>query len=724
LRDTTIEADAPRRAVRRDARGAPGYGDDASALARLLHPRTIAIAGASPDPATMGGAILANCERFGFTGPIHLISPTRDAIGERRCIRSCDDLPDGVDAVVLNVPRVAILPAVEACIRRGVGGVVVFASGFAEAGDEGQREQDRITALCREAGMALLGPNCLGFVNYTDTIALSFEPLQPLPASGARSVAVVAQSGAAAAAIRVALLGRSIAVSLSIATGNEAVVHAADLIDYVVARRSAAAIALYAEQIRAPAAFLAAARRARLAGIPVILLHPGRSRRGQAAAQSHTGAMAGDHALMVSAVENEAVIAVATMDELLDATALLHRYPAPPRGALAIVTNSGAIRGMSFDFAEDIALDLAALAPESHARIGELLPKGMAIDNPLDVGTTGYSNAGIYGTTAAAMLADPGVGGVLLSLSGGAPAQQRAKADAVVPVARSAVKPVAMAITGDQSPLDPAFVSAMRDSEIPLFRSPERAMRAFAAAARYADALAAATDRAPPPPRLEGWREAGVKPEYVGKEFLRRIGIAVPDGGLAATADIAVAIARRIGFPVVLKAQAAALSHKSDHGGVLLNLADEAALRAGWARLIANVGAVALDGVLVERMATPGLEMIVGARAHPDWGPSILVGLGGIWAEALDASVLLPADISHARAVERIRAMRGARVLGPFRGQPARDLNAVADVVVRLGGAMRAGLRIEEIDINPLMVHAEGEGAVALDALVVVGNRP
>ena len=699
----------------------PATDAPASSLARLLKPRSIAIAGASPDPATMGGVVLANCERFGFDGPIHLISPTRDEIDGRPCVKSVEALPEGVDALVLNVPRAAILPAVEAASARGVGGVVVFASGFAEGSDEGRREQEEIAAVCNQAGMALLGPNCMGYVNYAGGAALTFEPAHPQALGDRRNVAVVAQSGATASGIRAGMLGRGIAVSLSVATGNEAVVHASDLIELIVAEGTANAIALYVEQIRNPQAFLRAVRKARDAGVPVIMMHPGRSKRGQEATQSHTGSMVGDYALMRTSVENEAVVVVDTMDELFDTVAILHRFPRPGTGALGVVTNSGAIRGMAFDFAEDIALPIADLSAETLERISTLLPAGMEIDNPLDVGTTGFTNGGIFGQATQAMLADPNVGAVLLPMAGGGPSQQRSKGDSIIPVALTATKPVAVVITGDESALDAEFVAAMRTSETPLFRSPERAMRAFAAVARYAAALDSVSDRTPAATGLTGLGAPGVKPEYVGKDFLRRIGVQVPAGGLAATVDDALAIATRIGFPVVLKAQAVALSHKSDAGGVILNLRDEVALRDGWATLMANVGAVTLDGVLVEQMSAPGLELVVGARNHPEWGPSVLVGLGGVLIEALDAAELLPADISHDRAVERILGLRGAKMLGEFRGKPARDVDAVADVVVKVGAAMRAGLAIEEIDINPLMVLAQGEGAVALDALIVTG---
>ena len=525
----------------------------------------------------MGGAVLANCERFGFAGDLHLISPTRDQINGRACIKSAEELPEGVDAAVLNVPGAAIRPMVEACARRGVGGVIVFASGFAEAGDEGHREQEAVAAICREAGMALLGPNCLGFINYAAGIALTFEPAYPVPLLNRRSVAVIAQSGATASNIRAAMQGRGISVSLSAATGNEAVVDSSDLIEFVIAEGLSNAIGLYAEQIRNPAHFLSVARRARAAGIPIVMHHPGRSQRGMAAAASHTGAMAGDYQLMRSAIENEAVVAVDTMDELFDTLAILHRYPAPPPGALGIVTNSGAIRGMCFDFAEDIALPIAEIGETTRARLAELLPAGMEIDNPLDVGTTGYLSGAIYGQAADAMLADPAIGGVLLPMTSGAPPQQRSKADAVIPTALVASKPVVMALTGDSQPLDPDFLLAMQESETPLLRSPERAMRAFAAVTSYAEALHAADDRTPPAQGLAGWPEAGVKPEYVGKNFLRQIGLRVPDGGMAGTVEEALEIAGRIGFPLVIKAQAAELSHKSDIGGVILNLRDEAA---------------------------------------------------------------------------------------------------------------------------------------------------
>lgn len=690
-------------------------------LTRMLRPREIGIAGANPDPATMGGAILANCERFGFSGAIHLVSPTRKTIGERACIASPAELPHGVDAVVLNVPRAAILDAARQCAERDVGGIVVFAAGFGEAGPEGAALQDELAAICADSGMAMLGPNCLGYVNYAGGIGLSFEPLAPRPVAGRRTIAVIAQSGAISSAIRGAMQGRGIAISLAVATGNEAVTTTSDIIDFVVSEGATDAIVVYAEQICHPERFLKAAARARVAGVPIVVLHPGRSQRGREAAQSHTGSMVGNHDLMRCALEREAVIVVDTLDELLDTAALVHRYPGPIAGDLAIVTNSGAIRGMSFDFAEDAGVALASIGAATQERLGALLP-GSEIDNPLDIGTAGYVDGSIFTHTGEAMLADPAVGALLFSLTGGGPAQQRAKADALIPLAASA-KPVAMVVVGDGSELDPDFVATMHEQAVPLYRSPERAMRAFAAAARGARHLAEADRRSPATTLDFAFADDGVQPEYRGKALLRAIGLPVPEGELVATLDAAITVAARIGYPVVIKAQAAQLAHKSDVGGVLLNIADEAALRGAWERLHANIGAVTLDGVLVEKMSGAGVEMILGAGRDAEWGTSVMVGLGGVLTEALAATVLVPADATHEQARAAILGLKGARLLGAFRGNGPRDVDAVADAVVRLGAAIRALPDVEQIEINPLVVHAAGQGATALDALVVTRQQ-
>lgn len=701
--------------------GGSGKNGGAQAIERLLNPRSIAILGASPERDSIGGGVLGNLETFGYGGEIHLVSRSRTEINGRPCVKSITDLPRGIDVAVLIVPHAAIRESVVACIAQGVGAVVIYTSGFAEASDEGRRAQEDLAALCSAAGVTLLGPNCMGYTNYVAGVPMTFEPVAKHDAGEGARVAIIAQSGATAANIRFALQARGVALSHVVATGNEAQLGAEDFIEHALDDPQIAVIAAYVEQLRDPARFLALAARARGLGKPIVLLHPGSSERGRKAAASHTGALAGDHAIMLAAAQAEAVVCVATLDEMFDVCAILVRFPCPVPGAAGIITNSGAIRGLAFDFGESIGLPIAKLAPEVEAELAAQVPDYVHVDNPFDIGTTGFSNPGIYGTSASAMLKDPGIGIILSVHAGGSPGMQEKKIDYLLPVYQRADKPIVFALIGDDYPLAPAFVQKVRACGIPFFRSPERAMRAMKLVSDYAGARLAAEDRDTRAAPVLDLPAGGPVVEHLGKRALADAGVRVPKGALAATLDDALAVAARIGYPVVLKAQAAALSHKSDAGAVIVGLRDAGALREGWARLMDNLARAApglvLDGVLVEEMVAPGLELVIGARRDADWGPMVLVGLGGVWIEVLKDARLMPADVSVARARAEIGKLKAAALLGAFRGQPARDVDAVAEVAVTLGALMRANPQILEVDINPLVVHAEG--AVALDALFV-----
>jgi len=280
-------------------------------------------------------------------------------------------------------------------------------------------------------------------------------------------------------------------------------------------------------------------------------------------------------------------------------------------------------------------------------------------------------------------------------------------------------KPAVVGALGDQSPLPEEFYATFRQHGVAVFRSIERAMRALALATTYGRALRGAEETAPLPNATAPLPQRGVLPEYLGKTYLAALGIPVPPGKLARDLAGAKVIAAEIGYPVALKAQASALTHKSDAGGVILNIGDERALAASWDTMQTSMTrpAVTLDGILVERMAKPGLEMIVGAKRDPNWGPVVMVGLGGIWVEALGDVRLMPADLPRARVIEEVQKLKGAPLLRGLRGNPPADVEALADAVMRIGAAIRAEPNILEIDINPIVVHAEG--AVALDALIV-----
>jgi acyl-CoA synthetase (NDP forming) len=700
-----------------------GNGGERSGFERLLRPRSLAVVGASPEPFSLGGNVLANIDRFGFAGDLHLVSRTRSEINGRACMPTIDDLPQGVDAVVLMIPVPAIKEAIAACVRRGVGGVVIYASGFGELGEQGRRAQDEVAAIAKEASIALLGPNCLGLINFVDMIPLTFEPVVPVKPTGP-GVCIIAQSGAMAGNIRMALLANNVSVAYTLSTGNEALLGAEDVIESLLDDPAVQLFSVFVEQIRHPERFLNLAAEARRRGKPIVLMHSGRSARSREAAKSHTGALAGDHAVMRVFVAAEGVVLVESLDELFDVSRLLARYPHPPVGGAGIMSNSGAIRGFALDFCEQIDLPLPELTAETCAALKQVLPDFAAIDNPLDITAQGMQKPSLFGDSAQAMLRDPKVGALLVAAMGGSPAQQMAKWKSLRPVLETADKPVALAYMGDSWPMAEEFLAEVKVSGVPYFRSPERAMRAFAHVMRFGRAVAEPRARADLSLSVAGAVAPGPLAEYCGKAIFAEAGIAVPRGELARTRDDAVRIACALGFPVVLKAQAATLMHKSDVGGVAVGIADADGVRAAWDTMLARVTAVqpalVLDGILVETMAPRGgIELIAGARRDPAWGEVLMVGLGGIWAEALGDVRLLPADADAARIAVELDRLKGARLLHGYRGDPPCDLPALIDALMRVGALMRAMPALSEIDVNPLVVYPSGQGVLALDALLV-----
>ncbi|MBP6900298.1 MAG: acetate--CoA ligase family protein [Burkholderiaceae bacterium] len=710
----------------------PPFPDQARALQALLRPSSIALVGASSDARSFGGFVLGNLLRFGYAGALHLVSRSSTEIQGLACVDSIQALPDTLDLAVLAIPEAGVLEALHTLAAKGCRAAVLFASGYAEAGEAGRLKQNALAELARDSGMLLLGPNCMGFTNYRDAVPLTFEALAPQPqcASGQPGIGVLAQSGAMAANLRDAFLGRGLVVPCVCSTGNEASVTVEDVLAHYLADAQIRVIALYAEQIRRPALFLQLARQARLAGKPIVLLMPGRSARAREAAASHTGALAGDHASATALLRREAVVIVESVDELYDTTAVLLRHPQPPAGGTAFVTGSGAMKNLALDFADDIGLELPALAASTTAALAALLPDYAVAENPLDYTTIGVRQPGLIGELIHTMLADGAIGNAVLAIPVGPEVAQRDKAEHIVPALARATKPAVLVLTGDAGPIQPFFTEAIQASGLPLFRSPDRALRALRRVAQYGEALqraqradaVAATDAAPARALpLPGPVPAdGVLAEYQGKAWLRAMGLATPAGALAQDVDQALDIADDIGWPVVLKAQAGALPHKSDAGGVIVGLGDAAALRAGWATLRANLArhrpGLLLDGVLVEAMGPRGIELIVGARRDPDWGPVLMVGLGGVWIEALKDVRLLPANLAEADIVVELQRLKAAPVLRGLRGQAGADLQAVARVVAALGAQMRAQPRIAEVDINPLLAYPDR--VLALDALL------
>ncbi|HMK79336.1 MAG TPA: CoA-binding protein, partial [Xanthobacteraceae bacterium] len=554
---------------------------------RLLRPRAVAIVGVSPEPGHMGGSVLNNLVRCAFAGEIHLVSRSRAELDGRRCVASIDDLPEGVDVAVLVIPQGAVLDAIAACGRRGIGAAIVFASGYAELGEAGRAAQERLAAAGRAANVAILGPNCIGMCAFDVGAALTFEFNVERPSAQARPrVGMVAQSGAVAAIMRMAFIAKGLGITFYISTGNEVDLTVEDFLESLIADAETRVAALFIEQIRFPQRFLELAERARRAGKPIVVMHPGRSQHARVSASSHTGALAGDYTVLQALLRHAAVILVETLEELIDTAEFLARFTPPVTGP-GIITNSGAIKGFSIDFCDRLGLDIPALDAATITALKAALPPFASLDNPLDVTAQVLRDLTIWTHAAEALLADPQIGSLCVPIVPGSPKLAMDKVDALLPTILKSGKPTVIAALGDEFPVPAEFIAAFREHGILVLRSPERALRALAHATAYGQRLARARGtpfslEAPP------LRRRGTLAEHEGKAYLAALGIAVPQGALARALEEAQAAAARIGFPVALKAQAAALAHKSDAGGVALSIAGPDELQAAWRRILAR----------------------------------------------------------------------------------------------------------------------------------------
>lgn len=654
----------------------PALATLGSSLDRLLRPRSVVIVGASDKPGALGASVLSNLIRNGFPGDVHLINPKRAEIGGRPCLPSVDSLPDGVDAAILAIPRIAVLDTIKALAARSVGAVVIFSAGFAEGGEEGLAEQREIGRIAQESGMVIEGPNCLGMTNFIDCIPLTFVETTATPLGDRDAIGIVSQSGAMACVLSVTLAARDLGLSFSISTGNEAASGVEDYVDYLLGDASTKVIAMIVEQFRKPAHFLAAARRAREMGKTIVLLHPGKSSAARESAATHTGAMAGDYQLMRVKVERAGVIFAETLEELGDIAEIALRCPPVPAAGVVVLGESGAFKALTLDFCEALALELPAIDDGNAPMLRAALPNFVGVSNPLDITAQGLVDPDIYYRTLAALFGDDRYGSVVAGIIQTDPVTVGIKLPPILRAVRDfkPQKPVIFAGLDEGADIEPNSIALLRALGIPYFPSTERALRALKRLNNAARRDFTQSDASPlHAPGLA--TERGVITEYRAKAILGPLGIPFPMGHFCTDIDEALGAAEVIGYPVAIKAQSVDLSHKSDAGGVILNLRDGEALRAAWRQLYKNIAThcpgLALDGVLIEGMGDRGVELIIGAKNDPEWGPAILVGFGGVTAEILQDVRLLTPDLSVEAIVRELDLLKSAAILRGYRGSPA-----------------------------------------------------
>ena len=691
---------------------------------RLLRPKSIAIVGASPTPGALGNTVLKYLEKHNFSGELHLINPKRDDIDGRPCIKSPLELPMGVDAAILAIPRVAVLDTIRALASRGCGAVVVFSAGFAEAGEQGLAEQREIGEIARATGMIVEGPNCLGCVNYVDGIPLTFVE-GPMPLlKDKNGVAIISQSGAMAAVLASNLFPRQVGVSYFISTGNEAASGVEDYVEYMLNDPHTSVIAMVVEQFRHPARFLALAEKAREIAKPIVLLHPGRSQAAAESAATHTGAMAGDYKVMKAKVERAGVIVVSNLEELGDVVEIANRAPSLPSGGTAVLAESGAFKALTLDLCEDIHLHLPSLNDENAPNLRAAMPEFVAVSNPVDMTAQSLVDPDMYQRIMSALIPDDRFGTIVLAIIQTDDTTTDKKFPYIIDALKqlNSDKPIIFAGVDEGGIVKQEYIDGLRALGTPYFPSPERALRAIglltASTARsFAKAAIA-------PMKAIGLPDAGVVAEYKAKAILRPLGITFPASILATNKEAALKAADALNYPVVLKAQSAELSHKSDAGGVIVNVKNAEEIIAAWDKMTSNVEAykpgLQLDGILIEAMGKQGVELIIGAQNDPDWGAVILVGFGGVQAEIYQDVRLLTPDLDKQEIIQALLQLKGAKLLTGFRGSKPVDLDAVADMIVIISRLMVSNPAIAEIDLNPVIALPKGEGAVALDALMLM----
>ncbi|WP_261985900.1 acetate--CoA ligase family protein [Microbispora sp. CSR-4] len=697
-------------------------------VGELFNPRSIALVGAT-DKSGWSISTLTNLRTHGFRGPVHLVNPRGGVVHGEQAHRSLSGIPGQVDLAYVMVPTTAVLPVLREGAKLGIRHYVILTAGFGETGPEGAALEAEIVDFARENDLTVLGPNGNGFINAAADVTPYGLPIPSPLLRG--SVGVVLQSGALASSVLGFAQARNVGISLLTSMGNESLVTVTDVIDYLVDDPATKAVALFLESVRDPAAFSRAARRALLAGKPIVALKIGRSRLASRTAQAHTGALVGDDNVIDAAFRQLGVVRVRSLEDLIITAGLLAEVGPLPGPRIGVVTPSGGASEIIADRAEDEGLELPAFAPETVARLREIVPVFGTVQNPLDV--TGYVliDRTLLGRALEAVTADPGVDAVMLLSD--LPRVAPPDAAPVYATYSASAKRIA------EAPMPVVVVSnvltdvtefgrdVQRQAGFPYVAGGiEHGMHAIGAAVRWGrayHAAVAAGDAAPARAVVEApavERGTGVWAEHRAAALLASAGIPVVPGELVHDEESAVAAAVGFGYPVVLKAAAEGLGHKSDIGGVRLGLSGARDVERAYREVVAAASAVpgaGRVGALVQPQRGGGVELLVGVVRDPAWGLTLAVGLGGIWVEALRDTALrvLPVDAAEVR--HALGELRGAALLRGARGAEPADLDAVADVVARVAAlAESLGDDLESLEINPLLVR--GSHVEALDALI------
>jgi acyl-CoA synthetase (NDP forming) len=705
-------------------------------LENLFHPRSVALIGASTEQNKLSGRPFRFFRDYGYAGNVYPVNPKYPEIAGVPCFAKLSDIPGEVDLAVITLPATAVPEALAECGARGVKAAAIISSGFAEVGGEGVRLQEELQRIALENGIAVCGPNCSGFVYFPKRVTATFSVGLDGGFPEAGPAAFISQSGALSSYILGAAKERGLAFRYWITTGNECVLSFTDYLQYVLEDPEVRLVLGYLEDARDGQAFQAAARRALALDKPLIILKAGRSEAGAKASVSHTGSLAGADEVYQAVFSQNGVLRADSLDELFD-LAILAQARRRPRGRrVQVVSISGAAGILMADVGSELGLEFSDLSPATKDELRKIMPTFASITNPMDVTAEAVARPGLLTQAAEVILTDPNVDNLVMFF-GIVPGAHERLATGIAQVAQGTDKLVMM--TWFPLPRADIWMSLAR-AGVPVFSEPARGIRALGKMAQYVAARERSFSRHTATIESSPGVESAVRKildqaknqgrntlsEVEAKSLLKALGLTVPRGGLARNAAEARSVANSIGGPVVLKASSPDLLHKTEAGVIRLGVESPEQVERAFEEIVAKAKKwdpqARLDGVLVEEMIGGDTrEVIVGARQDLRFGPIVTFGLGGVFVEAIRDFAVWPAPLTLDEAREMIRRIRGYRILTAFRGRPATDLEALAQVLCQVGQfACEWQERIAELEINPLFVLPEGSGVVVGDALAAL----
>lgn len=695
----------------------------------VFSPESIAVVGASRNPAKVGAQILHKLITYGFRGTLYPVNRKAKDVHSIRAYPSVSDIPDDVDLAVIVVPSEYVMDVIEECAKKGVRGAVVITAGFKEIGGEGVERERTLLERTRKHGIAMIGPNCMGIINTNPRVLMdaTFAPTFPLHGK----TAFMSQSGALGVAVLDHAKKINIGFSKFVSLGNKADVSVNDLLQYWGNDPDTDVILMYVESFGNPRNFVRIAREV-TPRKPVIALKPGRTEAGRRAAVSHTGSLAGLDEATDALFEQCGVIRVGSIEELFDLATAFSMQPTPMGRSVGIVTNAGGPAIMATDSLVSVGLDVPRLGDKTQKRLREVLVEEATTTNPVDM--TAHGNPAAYEATIRAVLNDTRVDSCLIIFVPPAMVDELDIAKTILKVAKRQKRKTILSCFLGSTEESPGF-NLLTTSGVPAYLFPESAAKALSSMFAYGKYLQ--RDRG----RVRSFRVGREKVEQIFEtceresrsrlsevevlEVLRSYGFSLAKYGVAGSLDEAKEIADEIGYPVALKAMSPQIIHKSDFGGIALDIENDKELSDKFRAITKRIerSKFPISGYLLQEYVTEGKEIIIGMKNDPKFGPLIMFGLGGIYVEILKDVAFRLTPLTDAEAERMIMSIRGYPLLTGVRGEKPSDTNIIIDHLQRVSQMVNDFHRIEELDINPMMVFGKGKGARIVDARMAIGKK-